>query len=119
MKKTIDIWSSLFESNDKRSFVVCRIQPIDSSKFKSKPNLKNTGTYLNPVTKKSNRLQLENILKKTNRPFENRTRPNSTSPHIRSPDCLTGHRITRYGFQNCRVSHKHNIKSFIMPQPVS
>lgn len=36
-----------------------------SSKFKSKPNLKNTVTYQNPVTKKkSNRLQLENILKK-------------------------------------------------------
>lgn len=51
-KKTIDIWSSLFESNDKRSFVVFRIQPIDSSKFKSKPNLKNTDTYQKPVTKK-------------------------------------------------------------------
>lgn len=51
-KKTIDIWSSLFESNDKRSFVVCRIQPMYSSKFKSKPNLKNTATYQNPVTKK-------------------------------------------------------------------
>lgn len=35
-KKPIDIWSSVFESNDKRLFAVCCIQPNEGSKFKAK-----------------------------------------------------------------------------------